>query len=149
LIQPVYHSEIAEDINGVNQATSEFSNSSSQINLNAEDLSHIAGNLKEMLARFKISSDQLNSTSQEIEKNAGKGNNQKLIEWNESLLLGIEMVDQQHMKLVGKVMDYRKRFEKNEAFAAMDLMEFLKDWLIKHIKGTDTKYVPFVKDKTE
>ena len=29
----------------------------------------------------------------------------------------------------------------------MDLMGFLKDWLIKHIKGTDKKYQAFFKSK--
>ena len=28
---------------------------------------------------------------------------------------------------------------------SMDLLSFLKDWLVKHIMGMDTQYVPYVK----
>jgi hemerythrin len=29
----------------------------------------------------------------------------------------------------------------------MDLMDFLKDWTVKHIKGTDKKYQAFFKSR--
>jgi methyl-accepting chemotaxis protein len=46
--------EIARDIADVNQASGEMSNSSSQVNLSAEELSKLAGELKEMVKRFKV-----------------------------------------------------------------------------------------------
>lgn len=46
--------EIARDIADVNQASGEISNSSSQVNLSAEELAKLAGQLKEMVARFKV-----------------------------------------------------------------------------------------------
>lgn len=46
--------EIARDIADVNQASGEISNSSSQVNLSADELSKLAGQLKEMVARFKV-----------------------------------------------------------------------------------------------
>ncbi len=52
-----------------------------------------------------------------------------------------------HEKLVEKVLDFKTRFENNEAFVSMELMAFLKDWLVKHIQGTDKKYAPFLIEK--
>jgi methyl-accepting chemotaxis protein len=46
--------EVARDITDVHQASSEMSNSSSQVNLNAEELNTFAGQLKEMVSRFRV-----------------------------------------------------------------------------------------------
>ncbi len=54
---------------------------------------------------------------------------------------------QAHKKLVGKVSDFQKKMRSGDATISMDLMEFLKDWLVNHIKGTDTKYAPFLLEK--
>lgn len=50
-----------------------------------------------------------------------------------------------HQKLVSKVVDFQKQFEAGNATVSMDLMNFLSDWLINHIKGTDRLYVPDLK----
>ncbi len=50
-----------------------------------------------------------------------------------------------HEKLVAKVMDFKTKVEQGDATISMELMDFLKDWLVSHIKGTDKKYVPFLK----
>lgn len=52
-----------------------------------------------------------------------------------------------HKKLVGKVSDFQKKMRSGDATISMDLMEFLKDWLVNHIKGTDAKYAPFLLEK--
>lgn len=52
-----------------------------------------------------------------------------------------------HKKLVAQVVDFQKQFDTGEADVSIELMEFLKDWLIKHIKGTDTKYTSFLLNK--
>ncbi len=52
-----------------------------------------------------------------------------------------------HKKLVAQVMDFQKQFNSGDKDISIDLLDFLKDWLIKHIQGTDTKYVPFLKEK--
>ncbi len=49
-----------------------------------------------------------------------------------------------HKKLVAKVLDYGEQL-KTGKLQASDLMRFLSDWLISHIQGTDSKYVPYVK----
>jgi hemerythrin-like metal-binding protein len=52
-----------------------------------------------------------------------------------------------HKDLVAKVGDFRNRFTQGNATLSMDLMDFLKDWLLIHINVTDRKYVPFFKSK--
>lgn len=52
-----------------------------------------------------------------------------------------------HKELVAKVNDFNTKFTQGNAMLTMDLMDFLKDWLVNHIKGTDKKYAPFLKSK--
>jgi len=52
-----------------------------------------------------------------------------------------------HKAQVAQVVDFQTQFKNGEKDISLDLMEFLKDWLIEHIKGTDMKYVPFLKEK--
>ena len=63
---------------------------------------------------------------------------------------GYEHIDEHmeiHRKLVAQLVDFQKQFATGKADISLELMEFLKDWLINHIKKTDTKYVPFLKSK--
>jgi hemerythrin-like metal-binding protein len=50
-----------------------------------------------------------------------------------------------HEKLIAKVIDFKTKVDKGDGTISMELMDFLKDWLVSHIKGTDKKYVPFLK----
>ncbi|MCD6292327.1 MAG: bacteriohemerythrin [Deltaproteobacteria bacterium] len=52
-----------------------------------------------------------------------------------------------HQEFVAKVVDFQKKFKLGEATLSLDLLEFLKDWLIAHIKGIDRKYGPFFNGK--
>jgi methyl-accepting chemotaxis protein len=52
-----------------------------------------------------------------------------------------------HKKLVARVGDFQKKLKSGDATVSMDLMDFLKDWLVNHIKGTDAKYAPFLLEK--
>ncbi len=52
-----------------------------------------------------------------------------------------------HQELVAKVVDFQNKFQAGEATVSLDLLEFLKDWLIDHIKGVDRKYGSFFNGK--
>ncbi len=52
-----------------------------------------------------------------------------------------------HRKLVAQVVEFQNQFKNGEKDVSLELMEFLKDWLIKHIKQTDMQYSPFLRSK--
>ena len=47
---------------------------------------------------------------------------------------------QEHAAFSMKVDDFAKKFQKGQLGISIELMDFLSDWLGKHIKGTDKKY---------
>ena len=51
-----------------------------------------------------------------------------------------------HADLLAKVLDLDNKFSSGKMAMSSEVMGFLKEWLIKHIQGTDAKYVPFLKD---
>ncbi|MDP2847137.1 MAG: bacteriohemerythrin [Humidesulfovibrio sp.] len=52
-----------------------------------------------------------------------------------------------HAKLVQQVLDFEAGLKSGQAKVTMDIMRFLKDWLVKHIMGTDKKYSGFLQSK--
>ena len=46
----------------------------------------------------------------------------------------------EHLAFVEKVMDVKKRFDEGKLVISMEITNFLKNWLIEHIKGIDKKY---------
>ncbi|MEG2171648.1 MAG: bacteriohemerythrin [Desulfovibrionaceae bacterium] len=50
-----------------------------------------------------------------------------------------------HRKFEQKVQDFENDFNKGTATVSMEILNFLKDWLIHHIAGTDPGYVKYVK----
>jgi len=52
-----------------------------------------------------------------------------------------------HAKLVRQVLDFEAALKSGKAKVTMDIMRFLKDWLVKHIMGTDKKYSAFLRSK--
>lgn len=47
---------------------------------------------------------------------------------------------EEHQRLVAQVLEFKAKFEAGTASINMQLMKFLKDWLIKHILGSDRLY---------
>lgn len=53
----------------------------------------------------------------------------------------------EHDKFTEKVLDVYNAFQQGKEVVTLELMEFLKRWLKKHILGTDQKYAPFLRSK--
>jgi hemerythrin len=55
---------------------------------------------------------------------------------------------QQHEALTRQVLDVQKKYADGAvATLSLDVMHFLRDWLVKHIQGTDQKYRPHLNAK--
>jgi hemerythrin len=53
----------------------------------------------------------------------------------------------EHYELMKQVAEFSARLKEGKASFTLELMSFLKDWLVKHIKGTDMKYRDFFAGK--
>ncbi|MEI6437776.1 MAG: bacteriohemerythrin [Candidatus Omnitrophota bacterium] len=53
----------------------------------------------------------------------------------------------EHAELVKKVSEFKAAFDGGNRALTVDMMTFLKDWLIKHIMGSDKRYAPFLNSK--
>ncbi len=49
----------------------------------------------------------------------------------------------QHNKFTSKVIEFEDNFKMGKAVFSQEVLFFLKDWLVNHIKGTDKKYSAF------
>ena len=54
---------------------------------------------------------------------------------------------QEHARLTKQVSALHERFQKKEIALTIEVAQFLKDWLIKHILGTDKQYSQFLLTK--
>ena len=53
-----------------------------------------------------------------------------------------------HTEFVDKMASLKEQFDDNSNFMiGVDVMQFLTDWLVTHIQGTDKKYAPFFIEK--
>lgn len=50
---------------------------------------------------------------------------------------------QEHRALVDKVNALKRDFDSGKLTLSLEVMNFLKEWLAKHIQGSDKKYGPF------
>ena len=53
----------------------------------------------------------------------------------------------EHINFVKKVSEFKNSFDGGQLALTIEVMNFLKDWLKTHIKGTDKKYGPFFNEK--
>ncbi len=51
----------------------------------------------------------------------------------------------EHMKFFEKVTDYQMNFNHKSFMTSLEIMDFLKNWLMGHILDTDKKYTPYMK----
>jgi methyl-accepting chemotaxis protein/hemerythrin len=52
-----------------------------------------------------------------------------------------------HKAFVDKVLDFEQQILSGKSTVTMEVMNFLKDWLVKHIKGVDKKYSSFFNER--
>lgn len=48
-----------------------------------------------------------------------------------------------HKNFVNKVLDFKNKYESGNAALSIEIINFLKDWLINHINGSDKEYSSF------
>jgi hemerythrin len=53
----------------------------------------------------------------------------------------------EHQVFVDKVSDFQIKYDTGRIGLTTDIINFLSDWLKKHIMGTDKKYSPFFNEK--
>jgi hemerythrin-like metal-binding protein len=51
----------------------------------------------------------------------------------------------EHDALVKRVLAFQTEFNAGRSTLAVQVLQFLKDWLEKHIKGSDLAYAPYLK----
>ena len=52
-----------------------------------------------------------------------------------------------HQKMTAKVLALQSQFQQGKVTITLDVMDFLQQWLDKHILGTDKKYSSFLNSK--
>jgi hemerythrin-like metal-binding protein len=73
------------------------------------------------------------------------GYEEKLLEQNK--YPGFLNHHKEHEKFVDKVVAFGNDFRENRAALTTEIMDFLKNWLVGHIKGIDKKYGPFLNER--
>jgi len=53
----------------------------------------------------------------------------------------------QHDQLTAQVLDFQKKFQRSETSLSINLMVFLKNWLERHILGSDLQYSAYIRAK--
>ena len=61
---------------------------------------------------------------------------------------GLDAHKQEHDALTKQVVDIQRKYHAGAtAMLSMEVMSFLKNWLVKHIQGTDAQYTRFLNEK--
>jgi hemerythrin-like metal-binding protein len=54
-----------------------------------------------------------------------------------------EMHKKEHQTFTNKVLEYEERYKVGKMLLTVEVTNFIKDWIINHIKDTDQKYSSF------
>jgi hemerythrin len=55
----------------------------------------------------------------------------------------------EHENLTQKVLSFQEQYMDGKLSLPVEVIQFLKDWLLKHIKGSDKKYTPYLLEKVD
>lgn len=61
--------------------------------------------------------------------------------------IGFKEHKSEHDQFIEKIQEYKNTVSKNNKTAVIDFATFLKNWLLKHIMGTDKKYTKLFSEK--
>ncbi len=53
----------------------------------------------------------------------------------------------EHQALAQKVVQFQADFRAGRIALSPELLTFMKDWLVRHIQGSDRKYVPYLRSR--
>ncbi len=124
-------SEIAQDIATVHQVSEEMTGQSNRMKRNAEDLSELAGKLRDMIAVFKVSVDAAGPKAGAAER----VDIPDLMPWGHRLQLGISSIDDQHRELVRMVNALHKAMRlKQGAAESGKILDKLAEYTVYHFK---------------
>ncbi|MDH5516308.1 MAG: bacteriohemerythrin [Gammaproteobacteria bacterium] len=51
-----------------------------------------------------------------------------------------------HQEMIAKINDCTSKYHSDQDHTIYDALDFLKTWLINHIKGSDREYIPYIKN---
>jgi hemerythrin-like metal-binding protein len=51
----------------------------------------------------------------------------------------------EHQALTEQVMKFQRDFQSGRTLLTIEILQFLRDWLVKHIQRSDTRYAPYLK----
>ena len=57
---------------------------------------------------------------------------------------GLAQHRMKHRALTSKVEEFMKRYESDQATVNIELLSFLRDWLVSHIQKSDKEYAPWL-----
>ena len=60
---------------------------------------------------------------------------------------GYQKHKSEHESFVAKVVDFQNDYNAGKMLLTVEIMDFLKQWLINHIQKTDKEYGPFFNEK--
>lgn len=60
---------------------------------------------------------------------------------------GFQDHKKEHAEFVNKVTEFQKNFNNGSSSVSIDIMNFLRNWILNHILVEDKKYVPFFQEK--
>jgi hemerythrin-like metal-binding protein len=128
-------SMVAADIAKVSQTAAGLAEYGSDVNRSAEDIEKIAGYLKTLSSRFKLSSSGLSTAGAE----GAAATIPELMRWDGSLQLGIGEIDGQHKKLVAMINDLHRAMKQRQTMAIMgSILEQLVSYTVYHF-GSEEK----------